>query len=50
MKVLDKRIWTYRDYIKLNDNKRYEVIEGRLVEMAGASFEHQDILSEIFIG
>jgi Uma2 family endonuclease len=49
LKILDKRIWTYRDYIKLNDDKRYEVIEGRLVEMAGASFEHQDILSEIFI-
>ena len=49
MKVLDKRTWTYDDYLKLNDDKRYEIIKGRLVEMAGASFEHQDVLTIILM-
>ncbi len=36
--------WTYEDYLKLDDDKRYEVINGRLEEMPAPGFEHQDIL------
>ncbi len=42
MKVKEK-LWTYRDYLELNDDKRYEVINGRLYEMPAPHFEHQDI-------
>ncbi len=47
MKALTKKIWTYSDYLRIDDDKRYEIIDGRLIEMAGASFEHQSLLLEI---
>ncbi len=28
-----EKVWTYEDYLKLTDDKRYEVINGRLYEM-----------------
>jgi len=46
MKVKEK-IWTYEDYLKLNDDKRYEVINGRLYEMPAPLFEHQRILKKL---
>ncbi len=46
MKVKEK-LWTYEDYLKLNDDKRYEVINGRLYEMPAPHFEHQDILKRL---
>ncbi len=46
MKVKEK-IWTYRDYLELNDDKRYEVIKGRLYEMPAPHFEHQKILKKL---
>ena len=42
-----KKVWTYEDYLRLNDDKRYEVINGRLVEMPAPSFEHQDVLNRL---
>jgi len=42
MEVKEK-VWTYEDYLKLSDDKRYEVINGRLYEMPAPLFEHQDI-------
>ncbi len=42
MKVKEK-VWTYRDYLGLNDDKRYEVINGRLYEMPAPHFEHQKV-------
>ncbi len=39
-----RKVWTYEDYLRLTDDKRYEVINGRLEEMPAPSFEHQDIL------
>ena len=42
-----KKVWTYEDYLRLNDDKRYEVINGRLVEMPAPSFEHQDVLNKL---
>lgn len=41
-------LWTYDDYAKLpDDGKRYEVIEGELIEMPGPRTCHQDIQYEI---
>ncbi|MEO0196034.1 MAG: Uma2 family endonuclease [candidate division WOR-3 bacterium] len=50
MKVdVKEKVWTYEDYLKLEDDKRYEVINGRLVEMPAPGFEHQDILTELIL-
>jgi len=46
MKV-EEKFWTYEDYLKLNDDKRYEVINGRLDEMPAPSFEHQERLNAL---
>ena len=40
------KVWTYEDYLRLTDDKRYEVINGRLVEMPAPGFEHQRILRD----
>jgi len=42
MKVKEK-VWTYEDYLKLNDDKRYEVINGRLYEMPAPIPLHQKV-------
>jgi len=42
-----ERVWTYEDYLNLEDEKRYEVINGRLKEMPAPSFEHQRILKRL---
>ena len=34
------KVWTYEDYLRLEDDKRYEVINGRLEEMPAPGFEH----------
>ena len=39
-----EKVWTYEDYLCLEDDKRYEVINGRLYEMPAPGFEHQSIL------
>ncbi len=36
-------MWTYEEYLRLNDDKRYEVINGRLYEMPAPGFEHQKV-------
>ncbi len=49
--VLEKpkdRVLTYEDYLHLDDDKRYELINGRLEGMPAPSFEHQDVLGEIY--
>ncbi len=46
MKVKYK-VWTYRDYLELNDDKRYEVINGRLYEMPAPTPWHQRILKRL---
>ncbi len=37
------KVWTYEDYLRLTDDKRYEVINGRLEEMPAPGFEHQKV-------
>lgn len=42
------RLWTYDDYMRMEDDgKRYEVIEGELIEMPAPRTRHQDIAAEI---
>ncbi len=50
--VVDKpeeKVLTYEDYLQLDDDKRYELINGRLEEMPAPSFEHQLISKAIVI-
>ncbi len=42
------KVLTYEDYLRLEDEKRYELINGRLYEMPAPGFEHQDVLGEIY--
>ena len=44
-----EKVWTYEDYLRLTDDKRYEVINGRLIEMPAPGFEHQDISMRISV-
>ena len=44
-----RKVWTYEDYLRLMDDKRYEVINGRLEEMPAPGFEHQRIISKIIL-
>ena len=38
-----RKVWTYEDYLRLTDGKRYEIINGRLEEMPAPTPWHQDI-------
>jgi Uma2 family endonuclease len=42
-----RRVWTYEDYLNLEDDKRYEVINGRLYEMPAPTPLHQKISREL---
>ena len=50
--IVDKpkeKVLTYEDYLRLEDDKRYEVINGRLNEMPAPTPLHQDIVGRIFL-
>ena len=48
MSTTKDKIWTYTDYSKLNDNKRYEILEGELIEMSPApNYFHQTISANL---
>ncbi|MEW6712745.1 MAG: Uma2 family endonuclease [Candidatus Riflebacteria bacterium] len=39
-----KKVFTYADYLKIDDDKRYEIIDGELYDMGPApGFTHQEI-------
>ncbi len=42
-----RKVWTYEDYLRLTDDKRYEVINGRLKEMPAPTPWHQAISRKI---
>ncbi len=42
-----EKVWTYEDYLKLADDKRYEVINGRLCEIPTPTPLHQGISGNI---
>lgn len=37
-----EKIWTYEDYLKLSDDIRYEILEGRLIMVPAPSLYHQE--------
>lgn len=39
-----EKLWTYEEYLKLEDEKRYEIIDGELFEMPAPSVKHQKVL------
>lgn len=46
--VMEKKsVWTYGDYLKLDDGKRYEIIEGELFMVPAPGLEHQRISREL---
>jgi len=44
---IDEKIWTYEDVQKLDDGKRYEVINGKLYMLASPNTVHQALSVEI---
>jgi len=44
MAIITEKLWTYEDYYSIEDDKRYEVIEGELIEMPAPRIIHQEIL------
>lgn len=47
--VLEKQAkrWTYEDYYRLDDDQRYEIIDGNLLMAPAPDMWHQDWLNEI---
>ncbi len=38
-----EKLWTYRDYLELNDGKRYEIMEGELLMAPAPMPYHQEV-------
>jgi len=49
--VLEKQAkrWTYEEYYRLNDDQRYEIIDGNLLMAPAPDTWHQDWLSQIHL-
>src|SRR5271169_4923300 len=47
MAMTKQKLWTYEKYYKIDDDTRYEVIEGELIEMASPRYIHQNILCSL---
>jgi len=45
----ERRVWTYEDYLNLEDEKRYEVLNGRLEEMPAPTPLHQDVSGNLYV-
>ncbi len=43
-----RKVWTYEDYLRLTDDKRYEIINGRLIEMPAPTVLHQRVLGDLY--
>jgi Uma2 family endonuclease len=41
--------WTYTDYVALDGDQRYEVIEGELLMAPAPDVQHQDVLGDFWI-
>ncbi|GAB6183201.1 hypothetical protein JCM13991_09420 [Thermodesulfovibrio hydrogeniphilus] len=46
--VVEKIKYTYEDYLKLPDDKRYELIEGELIMTPSPVPMHQRIVGKLF--
>ena len=40
--------WTYEEYARLDDEKRYEIIDGELLMVPAPDLSHQDWLGELY--
>lgn len=48
MKTTEKeKLWTYEEYLKLGEDKRYEIIGGELLEMPAPSIIHQRVVKKL---
>ncbi len=47
MPLLEKHLYTSKDYWNLPDNRRAELIDGKFYDMAPPSFQHQKLVSEL---
>lgn len=45
--TLTQKRWTYQDYALLDDGKRYEILDGDLLEMSAPTTYHQDCLRDL---
>jgi len=48
VKATFKKVWTYEDYLKLDDEKRYEIIEGEIYVAPAPSTLHQAVLMTLY--
>lgn len=46
--AVKEKPWTYEEYLKLEDERRYEIIEGELLEMPAPTLKHQKIVGRLF--
>jgi len=48
--ILEKRAkrWTYEEYYKLEDDQRYEIIDGQLLMAPAPDTSHQDWLGDLY--
>ncbi|NIS38382.1 Uma2 family endonuclease [Candidatus Saccharibacteria bacterium] len=47
VQLVEKKKWQYKDYARLDDENRYEVIEGELVMAPSPATRHQFISGEL---
>ena len=47
VKAESERLYTYADYLEWDDDKRYELIDGRVYMMSAPTSNHQDVCREI---
>ncbi len=46
--TIREKAWTYEDYLSLEEEKRYEIIDGELFEMPAPSLRHQKIVGTLY--
>ncbi len=47
--MIAEKVWTYEDYLSLDEEKRYEIIDGELFEMPAPSVRHQEISGRLYV-
>src|SRR5437867_7396724 len=45
----ENKRWTYEEYYRLDDEKRYELIDGKLLMVPGPDMSHQDWLGNLYL-
>lgn len=47
VETIEKKIYTYKDYLAIDDDKRYEIINGELLMVPAPDLEHQETSGEL---